>query len=338
MAKCTACGKFLSPSGATSCTTCTGIFHKACVAIPDTVTVAKGWVCPECTNKRVRKGDNSNTPVKNICEAADGAKVPLATHAAPIPSDAESEIGMMRLEIKACMTELREYMKEFRLSMQNMDERMGAFDHRLSEVERRQAQAPPAADELVELRRTVESLKVELNGRDQDALLSDLDIGHIPEEKGVSPVHTVTVLATKLGVSLEARDVVFAERVGAVEARAAGGGGAAARPRRLVVRLARRDLRDELLRAARVRRNVTTTDIGLEGVPRRIYINERLTGYNRRLFHRVREECRKRQWRYTWTKRGRIFARQDDGKRVHSFRTDTDVDCVFGIDAVLRDE
>jgi hypothetical protein len=53
-----------------------------------------------------------------------------------------------------------------------------------------------------------------LADRDREALLADLEVGMLPEEKGVSVVQSVTVLAARLGVPLERQDVVFAERVG----------------------------------------------------------------------------------------------------------------------------
>ncbi|KOB75143.1 Uncharacterized protein OBRU01_08794 [Operophtera brumata] len=79
--------------------------------------------------------------------------------------------------------------------------------------------------------------------------MSDIEIGHRPEEKGENVLHAVTVLAAKLGVALEERDVVFAERVCVTQG--AGARAEAPRERRVVVRLARHHLRDQLLQAAR---------------------------------------------------------------------------------------
>ncbi|KOB57427.1 Zinc finger DNA binding protein [Operophtera brumata] len=183
--------------------------------------------------------------------------------------------------------------------------------------------------------RTVAQLKIELNERDQEALQSDLEIGHLPEEKGESVLHAVTVLAAKLGVTLEARDVVYAERVGVTQG--AGAEGEVRRERRVVVRLARRHLRDQLLQAARVRRTLTASDAGCATAAvagPRIFLNERLTRANRQLFHRVREECRKLQWRFSWTKRGRIYARQADGKQAYPIRSEADLLRVFGSGSV----
>lgn len=338
MAKCVACGKFLSSAGAATCTTCPGMYHKACVGISEIGSAVKDWVCPECHCKKRRKGDNSSTPVKNISEGI--VAPPLAPDtvclSSPAPPGGNSDLRDMRAELAEFMAESRGFHKEVRATMASMGERMNTFEQRLVVLEQREMPVAQQSVEVAELQVKVALLKSELNDRDQDMLLSDLDIGHIPEEKGENIIHTLTMLSAKLGITLEDRDIVFAERVGSVDRSEAedGGGGISLRPRRVVVRLARRHLRDELLHAARVRRNLTTADFGLAGPPRRVYINERLTRSNRQLFHRVREECRNRQWKYSWTRKGRVFARQADGKPVHCFRLDADIARVFGTESV----
>lgn len=353
-AKCTGCGKFVSPStGVVTCSVCPLLYHKGCVGIAGTSSTHKDWVCPECTKKRPRRGDNNNTPVKNVSElnvpTADSAPAisksstamtltSPATSITPLQGelktssvDEDASILGLRRELTACMAEIREFRKEMtdlRNSLTGINVRLDSFEQRIEAVENR---CVPAPDEIAQLERTVLHLKHELNDRDQEALLSDLEIGQLPEEKGENIVHTVIVLGAKLGIQLEDRDIVFAERMGIAQVVAEGG--EEPRARRVVVRLARRDLRDRLLSAARVRRTLTAVDAGQASNARnrsRIFINERLTRANRQLFHRVREECRKHQWRYSWTKKGRIYTRQADGKPVHRIQSEEDIARIFG--------
>lgn len=201
--------------------TCPYIFHKACVAIPDSTPISKDWSCPEC-KKRLRKGDNSSicdtSPVQD--DLARGAT--LAPPHVTSPAG-DSDVKEMRRELAECMSKLREFRKEFRLSMSSMGSRMDGFEQGLQVVEERNdVAAAHSSAEIIELQQTVVQLKQELNERDQEALLSDLDIGHLPEEKGENTAHVVTLLAAKLGITLEQRDIVFAERVGATEANTGG--------------------------------------------------------------------------------------------------------------------
>ncbi|KAJ0174855.1 hypothetical protein K1T71_009963 [Dendrolimus kikuchii] len=345
MAKCAACGKFLSSSGAATCTLCPCMFHKVCIGIPDGASLSKNWVCPEC-KKKIRKTDNTDTPVKGVC----GDKSPPTScvamsiaqptseevqvrYSPSSPIRGESEYGVLRRELAEYMNEIRNEMAEFRSSLAGIVLRLDGLEQRISSVEQRETTS--AIKQVAEMENVVAQLKLELNDRDQEALLTDLDIGCLPEENGENITHIVMVLGSKLGVKLETHDIVYAERVGTKHSSiATGSADVGVRPRRVVVRLARRHLRDELLQAARVRRNITTLDMGLGGLTQRLYINERLTHANRLLFHRVRQECRKRHWRFSWTKRGRIYARQGEGMQAHSIRSDSDLLRVFNISTI----
>ncbi|XP_047993543.1 uncharacterized protein LOC125231979 [Leguminivora glycinivorella] len=301
--------------------------------------VPSTWLCPTCKAAAPRRDNSDNTPVKP--SGAGEEDVPLDQ-----PLDVAVQLSLLRADFGSVRDEvagLRVEVARFNDLLGSVTGRLDVLEEKVRRLEERPVEpvvvevgdsSPSAA--TVELRQTVERLQLELNDRDQDALLSDLDIGHVPEIKGESVVHTVTVLAAKLGVTLEQRDVVFAERVGAADRRAGEGaeGEAGGRPRRVVVRLARRQLRDELLQAARVRRNFTFTDDSLPGPPRRVFVNERLTRTNRLLFHKVRELCRQHQWRFSWTKRGRIYARQGEGKPACPIRSETDIERVFGTSSV----
>ncbi|KOB51988.1 Zinc finger DNA binding protein, partial [Operophtera brumata] len=280
MLKCAACGKFLASNEATPCSVCPSLYHKECVGVPETALMSGEWACPGC-KKKVRKGDS--TPVKG--SGSQDAEVATSRRAAaraaalapPPPGVGVGpgfEVQGLRHELAECMVEMREFRKEiaeFRVSVAGISARMDGIEDRLEAVEQRHA--GPAAVEVAELERTVMQLKLELNDREQEALMSDIEIGHLPEEKGENVLHAVTVLAAKLGVALEERDVVFAERLGVTQG--AGAGAEAPRERRVVVRLARHHLRDQLLQAARVRRSLTATDAGSAAPQRRIFVNER---------------------------------------------------------------
>lgn len=245
------------------------------------------------------------------------------------------ELRALRAEVRDLGTELKETrveMADFRDSLKSVCVRVDGLEQRLKAVEQERAShsAEPASQSAVitRLQNTVAHLQHELNDRDQELLMADLEIGQLPEEKGENVLHSITVLAAKLGVQLEERDVVFAERVGVAQVE--GAGGEKPRARRIVVRLLRRDLRDRMLQGARVRRTLTAGDAGLAYAGPRIFVNERLSRLNRQLFHRAREECRRLQWRYTWTKRGRVFVRQADGRDAYPIRCEADIQRVFG--------
>jgi hypothetical protein len=236
------------------------------------------------------------------------------------------EMRRMSLEIHA----LRTAMSSLTARIDGCDGRIDALCARVESLESRpQPNNVTAETALVD---TISQLRLELNDRDQELLLNDIEISNVPETNGENAMHLVTTLGQKLGVTLTEHDIVDATRVGRVP-QLERGQGPAPRPRPLVVRLARRAVRDRMHQAARVRRDITTEGAGIPGRSTRFYVNERLTPHNRRLLYKARELKQQLGWRYVWTRDGKIFARQQAGMDSprHRIRTEPDLNRVFGL-------
>lgn len=390
MAKCAVCGRYLSVKGGATCSNskCSNKYHLACLLLPESAQISSDWACPDCKKKLPRGESNaiSNRELPSGSpETSEPVLLPVHGAVAGLPDTVMQTVSTacavsepspdtqltLREEIKLFRSELREIrdeLREFRREMAELHtshgvctQRVDGLEAKIEAIEKRQSAAVPDGN-VSQLERTVARLQLELNDRDQELLSSDLEIANIPEMPGENIVHTVVLVATKLGVSLEERDIVYAQRVGIrIErkvptgmvmggdgpvgggsptggANSAGGTGASARGRRIVVRLTRRALRDELLQSARVRRGANTADLGLPAPPRRFFLNERLTKTNKYLFYRVREAASRLGWRYTWTKFGRILAKQGDGKATHCIRSEEDLTRVFGREVSMDEE
>ncbi|XP_026324396.1 uncharacterized protein LOC113233485 [Hyposmocoma kahamanoa] len=326
------------------------------------------WRCPLCVSK-LPKSDNADTPVHSVGgvtvrrggNPTQGAPDCLDDSLAHLPNppdndgllnDTEHNVtleGSPTQNLVMEMRLLREEMVASRTQMRSLGTVLSKLSDRMATVEQRVNRIEERVDSLLHrfdggaeiggsvvdnssLLVAVEQLKTQLNDRDQELLLNDIELSGVPEQKGEGLPHVVMTLASKLGVNLSEQDIVSTMRVG----RAPDLGGGDARPRLLVVRLARRGVRDELLRAARVRRGATTEGTGLPGPSRRFYVNERLTRANRLIFRRAREAAAQLNWRFVWTRDGNVFARQQHGVGVprHRLRTESDLVRVFGNDAI----
>ncbi|XP_052754194.1 uncharacterized protein LOC128201412 [Galleria mellonella] len=315
MAKCGGCGRFLNASESAKCNNCNIVYHRSCVALPTSGVVAPSWRCPEC-NKNVIRNNKPDTPVRGPAHFV--SQVVPTESIAMDTSILDDSVGKSKQDLnRAILAELRAIRIEFqefrtelidlRATIKACNERMNAMDVKLLELEKR-INVPPSSSssDMLHLNDVIAQLRQDLNDRDQESLINDLEIINIPEDKGENPIHIVTQVVTKLGINLAPCDIVSAERVGARRIIAANPEGAVpTRPRPIAVRLARRDLRDEVLRNARVRRGANTADIGVSGTSRPFYVNERLTKYNRALFQKAREMGRRFGWRFVWTRRGR---------------------------------
>lgn len=310
------------------------------------------WKCVSCISN-IPKKNNTDTPVRGFVNARRGASVvsPPQEMDSPVVEESlnahSSSIDQSQVFVEE-LRMFREEMRATRLQMANLttaivnltqrvnecELRVDRLSLRVDAVERRFDESPRDNLTSNELLTSIEELKAEINDRDQDLLLNDIEFSCVAEQRVESVQHIVITLANKLGVKLEEQDIVSAYRVG--RAPSTSEGKAASRPRLIVVRLARRDMRNQILRAARVRRGATTEGVDLPAPPCKFYVNERLTLANRQLFHRAREIGGRLGWRFIWTRDGRIYARRGTSADFprQRLRTIADIARVFGPDAV----
>lgn len=370
---CISCGKFTSrTTDGAVCPKCDSVTHRTCAGIGPRAKVLASWRCAAC-QATAPKGRDPSTPVRCCQDTSSVQELPV-TSIEPVtlvnavhltttePTDAETQLNLRPLKEEftadvmkmheAYMTELKSFRGEFRTHCSEMQElkaelstlraTVEACNERAAEVERRmahleQAQAQKENSTLQAFELTIADLKAELNNREQEAYLNDVEVSGIPEEKGENPPHLVSVLGAAMGMTLDERDIVSAERVGAVARPRSGEASSQAtiKSRRIIVRFARRFTQDEYLRAARVRRGLTSTDVGVSSTPPvRVYVNERLSRGNRHLFAKAREACRHHQWKYCWTKAGHVHVRKEHGSIIMHIRSERDLDRVFGNSSV----
>lgn len=320
MSKCAACGKFVSTGDSVKCSGCNTTFDRSCLKIPKTSKLPPRWFCSGCTNKQSTK-ENREDSVFAHKDAVPNVDLSFSS---PSGCGGCEDLKQFLVEIKNEMKAIRHDLNIYR---NDLNKRMDGMESRIAALEEGSSGSLSISEQNKDLLDTVSHLKYEFNDREQELFLTDVEIACIPEKQGENLTHLVRLIADKLDVKLDDRDIVSVERSGPLRARMEGEG--PPRPRPLVARLARRALRDQLLRSARIRRGADTTGFELPGPPRRFYVNERLTRYNRQLFFAARQEGKRLGWKYVWTRDGRIYARQRPDSALHRIRTQTDINKVF---------
>lgn len=320
--KCMACAKFLSPQEAARCRTCRGIYHRNCAGLPFTGNIPPNWSCSDCNRKEERQQntekalgsdesfDSSSNMSPNMCKwIAEEVRRAMK-------EELRAEFTKMRADFQAEFQALRAEIAKLQSDKDKLAERVGVLEDQLKS-------STAIADEVAQL-------KMNINDRDQQLLRNDIEITNLPETNNEQLTHVVKLVATKLNIVLEDRDIISVRRVGARHLNATSSAGPVeARARPVVARFARSDLRDEFLRSARVRRGADTSDFGATMPLAKFYINERLTQLNRQLFRRAREAAQQRGWKYTWTKNGRILTRRKEGDQASIIRNEDDLSRVF---------
>ncbi|KAJ0182175.1 hypothetical protein K1T71_002897 [Dendrolimus kikuchii] len=171
-----------------------------------------------------------------------------------------------------------------------------------------------AQKSIIDLKCTVTQLQQRLNFQEQNELRNEIEIIGIPELNNENLAHVIQVTSQKIGIQLAETDIDYMSRIGPKRSQETHSLTTRQhQPRPIIVKLLRRQKRNEIISAAKARKNLTSESI-VPGSPKKIYINERLTKDHRVLFREARDQAAANKFKYCWIKNGGIFVRENDNK------------------------
>lgn len=149
----------------------------------------------------------------------------------------------------------------------------------------------------------LDAVQLNLNDVEQRARINNLEIFGIAEKKTEALAPMICKIASVVGVKLAEEDIDYATRLPSrVNIKGL--------PRTVIVKFKSIHLRDSLLSAVRKRRGLVSTDIGIPGDGKPIYINEHLTSTNKALLKATKIKCKELGFQNIWTRNAKIYVRQ----------------------------
>ncbi|KAJ2937512.1 hypothetical protein O0L34_g18656 [Tuta absoluta] len=281
--KCDMCDTDGTPNSLLRCTTCKLMFHYECVNITrDQLALnldeyRRSWKCLSCrnVNSKPRGEKRDNTSMDMSLEESIPIQEPTNTGLSLqnisnlLDEKLESRVTTIldRKFKDACTSLVQNIKAEFNVTVEKLknefttttdfltkqvtglDEIVKSTSSRLNSLEkenislRQEIQSLKQQQPTQDLMASMLKLEDDLNNKEQQSLLNDVDITGIPEFPGESVMHIVLTAATKLSCNLQESDVVTASRVG--PKRKYQETGKPAWPRPIVVRLARQATRTD---------------------------------------------------------------------------------------------
>ncbi|KAJ8735626.1 hypothetical protein PYW07_007246 [Mythimna separata] len=134
-------------------------------------------------------------------------------------TDFATELRLFKVELRSEFQLMHQEFRQLRTEMAQLKDSLKASDQRVDNLEARLGSLEQRLEQKVHpdrghLENTIDELRCQLNARDQELLLNEIEVSGVPECKDESALHLVKVLGTKLGVAIDEKDVVHAERVG----------------------------------------------------------------------------------------------------------------------------
>lgn len=294
----------------------------------------KDWICPTCKSA-IPKRDNTNTPVRSSewdkpYAATDTITISRGSRR-PLCADNRNEMSTLIEEVREMKQELYELRVQHLENSHSKQDLLELKSHvqQLADsinVKINNFDKQIASRDLVisDLKTAITHLQQTVNGQEQRQLSNVLEISGVTELEGENLHHIVMTMASKVGVDLSDLEIDSVSRAG--PRRLANSTAKDNQlPRPIVARILRRAKKDELLRAAKTRHQLSTDGI-VAGPTSRIYINERLTYTNRILFRNARLRARQCNFRFCWVRDGEIYIRKAEKKPAILIRSTDDLD------------
>lgn len=323
---CEACQLTDDTKSSTKCAKCGLLYHLHCVNLT-AEDATLDWLCPSCSSK-VRRGDNTParppTPQHSGSSNVTTRKKPTIFLSSDEPTASNfqilAEIKLMRQDIfdlKQQLNSVSDNLAQCNRHIQELELRSESHNQRIQLIEMSQP-------EITILQEKTILLEDQLRVQTQAVLRNEVELIGLPETPNENLCHILLTASCKLGGDLQERDIDWAERSGPLPTQNRNLDRQRSRP--VVVRFVRRAQRDAFLRAAKLRHNLSTSDLELPGPAGRIYFNERLTKAGRALFRETRTRARVHGFRHCWTKNGTIHIRKEEGRSAIPIRSQSDMD------------
>lgn len=275
-----------------SCVDCKSAFHGKCVnmsAEDVSFLTSEGevWRCEPCSRSR-RKSmvleSKSEVSFDDIFNLVNGLRDDLKR--------VETNLGS---SLNACHEELG----ETKALLCKQSEELATLTKIIEDLK----------VENCNLRKQVASLGSRLDDAEQYSRRNTVEIHGIPAEKGENVATLVKTVGQALGYPVDDGMVDACHRL-----RGRDGSG---RPPGIIVKMLRRGDAEALLQKRRVKRNLTTHDLGLTSRPAQsVYVNESLAPGRRKLLHAASQIRKEKGYKYLWIRGGKILMRKDEGERV----------------------
>ena len=166
-------------------------------------------------------------------------------------------------------------------------------------------------EECAQLKTQLKTAMGRVNWLEQAALvgLNSVEIRGVPQKNGEDLDQLVIDVGKSFRLDLTPRDISLAKRAGSKRADQ--------RPLPLLVQFVHRRQRDAFLSGMRVKRALTTRDIGWnDNQVSPIFVGEALSPHNKFLYSKANELRRSGKLRFLWVVDGRILVRRKEGERV----------------------
>lgn len=299
---------------------CAGESKESCI------TLRKRKQRPECDCVVSTCNLNSSTVAREIADALKDFRCELDDKLSQINlniiNTIKAELNDLRttsLEIKQDINALRVEHSSFKSQISQFENSLQFHTNEVDDLKKQVTDIATRTSSLHSMDNKIFSLEHKIESLEQQARLNNIEICNLPEKRDEDLSGLIQSIGAVIKCPIPRQDVLAIHRVPHARTQESN------RPKNVIVKLASRDLRNNVLSAYRLTKNVSSNQIGISGTSHKIYINEHLTLYNKNLFRETREMASKYNVKYVWIKNATILLKATDTSKTFAVRCQNDI-------------
>lgn len=312
MAACIFCNGEITKNDSLTCSICSCIVHYKCIDMSESCykkflrDKKIKWKCSNCID--VQKLENSNAKgneFKGFSEINSEINKQLIHIKSELVECFTRELAKLKIELKEEIARSHDdLMNKFKLS----------FDSLGTEITSLKEDYVQLKNENFEINKEIYQLKSQLDDFEQYSKNSNLVISGIPENVDENLFDILNVMANKL--QIHNSGIIDYHRISTRKA-------SSIKP--IIVKFISKKQRNAFFAATKVKR-LRANDLKENFDQMKIFVNEHLTNLNKSLFYEVRQFKAKNNYKFAWTKDGKIYLRKSESDPIIRIKELKDLD------------
>lgn len=223
-------------------------------------------------------------------------------------------VRSIQIDISELKT-LKDEMPDFKKSLDHVHATVDELTDKLTDVEQEIQSLQKTKEDITRLQQRLEKIETTLHENDQRLRLNNVEIKGVPVTSSENLFTIVSKICTKVNCEVRQEQINYIARVPQRNSKD---------NKNIIMSLHNRYLRDDFIAAAKKCKNLTITDIGLNGSGN-IYVNDHLTFENKQLLNKAKLLAKEKNFSYIWVKNCKILVKKNKTSPTLVIKSESDL-------------
>jgi uncharacterized phage infection (PIP) family protein YhgE len=275
------------------------------------------------SQNKVITRSNSATDTELILEGSVAGQI--AEISANLPDIADPTIVSLNSAIREILVTLQNVAKTLADQARTLTDQAQTHKNLLEQIKLQDTrvellltQVSDCKEECRQVREENIELNSKINDFEQYSKNYNVEVQGVPFEQGEDTYDIVCRIATALDCNIDNSDIEYCHRMRSNKR-------TPLKPPTIIAKFYSRQSVQSIIEKKKKKRSLTAKDIGFQHSENHVHINEHLTKHNKNLYWLARTFKKQANYKFAWTRAGRIFLRKDEQSDVIFIRKEGDI-------------